>query len=194
MSELEKIRRDVHAELATGDEPGDRELDSDFDQILRAAVVDLDPTDEWLEAVEIVVESRELSASALEAAPVDALREAIGTKPLDLAALRVAAGLSVEKAAGRLGISGRAMEQIESTRPIGWVHVQASGVASYLDALGVRRAEFLRWLASLVTSNTGQYAYGYRPGDQPTEPVVNAQEGALSDQFRGWASEVLRQR
>lgn len=192
MSELEKIRRDVQTELAAGGELGD-ELDADFDRTLQAAVADLDPTDEWLEAVETLVESRELGASTREAAPTNALRKAQGTHPLDLAALRGAAGLSVEEAARRLGISRRAMEQIEGARPMGWVQVRASAVASYLDALGVRRAEFLRWLASLVASRTGQYAYGYRPGERPTEPVVSGQDSALSNQFRHWATEVLSQ-
>lgn len=192
MSELEKIRRDIQAELATGEELGE-EPDADFDRILQAALGDLDPTDEWLEAVESLAESRELGASTREAAPSNALRMAQRAHPLDLAVLRRGAGLSVDEAAKRLGISDRAMEQIESVRPMGWVQVEASAVASYLDSLSVRRADFLRWLASLLTGTAGRYAYGYRPGQHPTEPVVSAPDSALSDQLRQWASEVLRQ-
>lgn len=192
MSELERIRRDVRTELASGEDLTP-EPDADFDRILEAALAGLDPTDEWIEAVDTLVEARALTATMREAAPTNALRKAQVTHPLDLAALRGAAGLSVEEAARRLGISRRAMEQIEGARPMGWVQVRASAVASYLDALGVRRAEFLRWLASLVASRTGQYAYGYRPGERPTEPVVSGQDSALSNQFRHWATEVLSQ-
>lgn len=192
MSELERIRRDVRTELASGEDLTP-EPDADFDRILEAALAGLDPTDEWIEAVDTLVEARALTATMREAAPTNALRKAQVTHPLDLAALRGAAGLSVEEAARRLGISRRAMEQIEGARPMGWVQVRASAVASYLDALRVRRAEFLRWLASLVASRTGQYAYGYRPGERPTEPVVSGQDSALSNQFRHWATEVLSQ-
>lgn len=190
MSELERIRRDVRTELASGEELAP-EPEADFDRILEAALADLDPTDEWIEAVDKLVEARELTASTREAAPTNALRIAQGAHPLDLAVLRRGAGLSVSEAATRLGISGRAIEQIESARPLGWVQVEASAVASYLDALGVRRADFLRWLASLLTSRPGRYAYGYRPGERPIEPVVSAQDSALSDEFRTWASAVL---
>lgn len=191
MSELERIRRDVRTELASGEDLTP-EPDADFDRILEAALAGLDPTDEWIEAVDTLVEARALTATMREAAPTNALRKAQAAHPLDLSVLRRGAGLSVSEAATRLGISGRAMEQIESVRPMGWVQVEASAVASYLDALGVRRTDFLRWLASLLTSRTGRYAYGYRPGERPIEPVVSAQASTLSDEFRTWASEVLR--
>ena len=90
MSELERIRRDVRTELASGEDLTP-EPDADFDRILEAALAGLDPTDEWIEAVDTLVEARALTATMREAAPTNALRKAQGTHPLDLAALRGAA-------------------------------------------------------------------------------------------------------
>lgn len=190
MSDLEAIRREIRAELA---EPGPagHDLDPEVGRFLDAALAGLEPTDEWLEAVAAMVERRELTPAAVDSAVLNAVRGALQVEGPNLAALRDGLGLSIEDAATQLGISRRAMEQIESSRPLGWLRVQASALASYLDTLGVRRADFLRWLATLLATRTPDYAYGYRPGERPTEPVISDLDSQLSDEFRGWAAAVL---
>jgi len=191
MSDLEAIRRQVRAEVSGRGQPAEGDLDPALDLLLEAALSDLEPSDAWLEAVEALVEARDLGPETGDAAVSNALRDALEIERSDLASLRDAAGLSVDEAAKRLGISRRAMEQIEGGRPLGLLHVQSSQVAFYLDSLGVRRAEFLRWLATLLAARGPQYAYGYRPGERPTEAVISAQDDSLAQEFRGWASAVL---
>lgn len=191
MSDLEAIRRQVRAEVSGRGQPAEGDLDPALDLLLEAALSDLEPSDAWLEAIAALVEARDLEPETGDAAVSNALRDALEIERSDLASLRDAAGLSIDEAAKRLGISRRAMEQIEGGRPLGLLHVQSSQVASYLDSLGVRRAEFLRWLATLLAARSPRYAYGYRPGERPTEAVISAQDDSLAQEFRGWASAVL---
>ena len=190
MSDLEAIRRQIRADLADPG-PAGRDLDPEIGLLLEAAIAGLDPTDEWLEAVDAMVERRDLTPAAVDSAVMNAVRGALHVEGPNLAALRDGLGLSIKDAATRLGISRRAMEQIEGGRPLGWLRVRASAVASYLDSLGVRRADFLRWLATLLATRAPDYAYGYRPGERPTEPVISDQDSHLADEFRGWAAAVL---
>lgn len=191
MSDLEAIRREVRADLASNPEPAGRDLDPEFGRLLEAATAGLEPTDEWLEAVEAIAGPADLSSAIADAAISHALREARSIKHPDLVALRQASGLSVSDAARRLGISSRAMEQIEGKRPVGWLQVQASAAAAYLDLLGVRRGDFLRWLAIQFAGPRSDFAYGYRPGESPTAPVPIAPDPALAGEFRAWASMVI---
>ena len=190
MSDLEAIQREIRAELAAPS-PAGRDLDPEIDRLLDAAIAGLEPTDEWLEAVDVMVEQRDMSSAAVDSAVLNAVRGALQVKGPNLAALRDSLGLSIQDAATQLGISRRAMEQIEGNRPLGWVRIRASAVASYLDSLGVRRADFLRWLATVLAMRAPRYAYGYRPGERPTEPVISDQDTQLADEFRDWAPAVL---
>lgn len=190
MSDLEAIRRQIRAELADPG-PAGRDLDPEIGRLLDAAIAGLQPTDEWLEAVDAIVERRDLTSAAVDSAVLNAVRSALQVEGPNLAALRDGLGLSIQDAATQLGVSRRAMEQIEGSRPLGWLRVRASAVASYLDSLGVRRADFLRWLATLLATRAPHYAYGYRPGERPTEPVTTDQDSQLADEFRGWAAAVL---
>ncbi|MEX0629626.1 MAG: helix-turn-helix transcriptional regulator [Chloroflexota bacterium] len=191
MSDLEPTRREIRADLASNPEPAGRDLDPEFERLLEAAAAELEPTDEWLEAIEALAGPTDLSSAVADAAISHALREARSIEHPDLVALRVASGLSVADAARRLGISSRAMEQIESKRPMGWLQVQASAAAAYLDLLGVRRGQFLRWLAIQFAGPRSEFAYGYRPRESPTAPVPIAAKPALANEFRAWASMVM---
>lgn len=191
MSDLEAIRREIRADLVTNSQPAGRDLDPEFGRLLEAATAGLEPTDEWLEAVEALAGPADLSSAVADTAISHALREALSIERPDLVALREASGLSVADAARRLGISARAMEQIEGKRPMGWLQVQASAAAAYLDLLGVRRGQFLRWLAVQFAGPRSDFAYGYRPGESPTAPVPIAPDQALASEFRAWASMVM---
>ena len=191
MSDLEAIRRGIRADLASNPEPAGRDLDPEFGRLLEAATAGLEPTDEWLEAVEAIAGPADLSSAVADAAISHALREALSVERPNLVALREASGLSVADAARRLGISSRAMEQIEDKRPMGWLQVQASATAAYLDLLGVRRGQFVRWLVVQFGGPRSDFAYGYRPGESPTAPVPIAPDQALASEFRAWASLVM---
>jgi transcriptional regulator with XRE-family HTH domain len=190
MSDLQEIRRQIRAELADPGPTG-RDLDPEIGRSLDAAIAGLEPTDEWLEAVDAIVERRDLRSATVDSAVSNAVRGALQVEQPNLVALRDGLGLSIQDAATQLGISRRAMEQIEGSRPLGWLRVRASVAASYLDSLGVRRADFLRWLATLLATRAPHYAYGYRPGERPTEPLISDQDNQLADEFRGWAVAVL---
>lgn len=193
MSDLEPIRREIRADLAN-----ERQLDGPdpapaFGRLLEAAASGLEPTDEWLEAIEEFAPRLELSSAVADAAVSNALRDAELVERVDLVVLREAAGLSVAEAGRRLGVSRRAMEEIEGRRPLGWLRVQASAVAGYLDVLGVRHGQFLRWMAVQLGTPRSGFAYGYRPRQIRGEPVPVAPDEELANEFRAWASNVLHE-
>ena len=191
MSDLEAIRREIRADLANNLHPAGRDLDPDFTRSLEAAAAGLEPTDEWLEAAEALAGPAGLSSAVADAAVSHALREALSVESPDLIALREASGLSIADAARRLGVSSRAVEQIEGRRPLGWMQVRAAAAAEYLDLLGVGRGQFVRWLAVQFARPRSDFAYGYRPRERATEPVPVAPDDALASQFRAWASTVM---
>ena len=191
MSDLDAIQREIRADLANNPQPAGRELDPEFGRLLEAAAAGLEPTDEWLEAEEALAGPAGLSSAVADAAVSRALREALSVERPDIVALREASGLSVADAARRLGVSSGAVEQIEGRRPLGWLQVQAAAAAEYLDLLGVGRGQFVRWLAVQLARPRSDFAYGYRPGERPTEPVPVAPNDALASQFRAWASMVM---
>jgi transcriptional regulator with XRE-family HTH domain len=191
VSDLDAIRREVRTDLATvSRRRGD--LDPQYEPLLHVALAELEPTEEWLEAVQIITRPADLESGAAESAISNAVDSASDLERPDLVGRRENSGLTVADAAGRLHISQRAMDQIEHGRPLGWVRISASDVASYLDGLGIQRGFFVRWLAVTVAAPRSTFAYGYRPGrDRPTKPVAITHNAELAHEFRDWAVAIL---
>ena len=107
-----------------------------------------------------------------------------------ISARREALGITPEDAAHQVGVSRDGYEGIERA-PLRWLNVQDTGkVTAYLARLGVGRAVFLRWLASLQPSATGP-AWGYRPGailDRPVDVPTPDQ-----DYFLSWGKQLLHE-
>lgn len=107
-----------------------------------------------------------------------------------ISARREALGITAEDAADQVGVSKDGYEGIERA-PLRWLNVHDTRkVNAYLTRLGVGRAVFLRWLASLQPSATGQ-AWGYRPGvilDRPVDVPP-----ADQDHFLSWGRRLLRE-
>lgn len=105
-----------------------------------------------------------------------------------IASRREALGISPEDAARQVGVSREGYQAIEQT-PLRWLNVQnTERVTAYLTRLGIARAVFLRWLASLQRSAAGQ-AWGYRPGgvlDRPVDVPAGDQ-----DHFLAWGQQLL---
>ena len=107
-----------------------------------------------------------------------------------ISARREALGITLEDAAHQVGVSRDGYEGIERA-PLRWLNVQDTGkVTAYLTRLGVGRAVFLRWLASLQPSATGQ-AWGYRPGAILDRPVDLPR--ADQDHFLSWGQRLLHE-
>lgn len=192
MSELERIRREIQAELAARRDMDLDEPVAELDRMLEAALSEMDPTDLWIEAIATITQPVALEPTAAEAFVRSALREAAKavTAP-ELPAFRERSGLGVVLAARALGITPRALEELEQRRPLGWLQVRSTALAAYLDRLNLSRGEFVRWVASLMLGRQQGHAYGYRPREAATAPVDAKPSAQLLEDFRRWASEVL---
>jgi len=192
MTELERIRREIRAELAARGDPDRDKPMAELDPMLDAALPELDPTDVWIDAIATITQTVPLASTAAEAFVRSALREAAKavTAP-ELPAFRERSRLGVVLAARALGITPRALEELEQRRPLGWLQVSSGALAAYLDRLDLPRGEFVRWVASLMVARQPGHAYGYRPREAATVPVDAMPSAQLLEDFRRWASEVL---
>jgi hypothetical protein len=190
MTELERIRREIRAELAARGDPNRDE--PELDPMLEAALPELDPTDVWIDAIATITQTAPLASTAAEAFVRRALDEArkAATAP-EIRIRRERSGLGMVSAARALGITPRALEELEQRRPLGWLQVSSGALAAYLDRLHLPRGEFVRWVASLMLARQPGHAYGYRPREAATAPVDTTPSAQLLEDFRRWASEVL---
>lgn len=192
MTELERIRREIRAELDARGDPDRDEPMAELDPMLEAALPELDPTDVWIDAIATITQTVPLASTAAEAFVRKALDEArkAATAP-EVRIRREQSGLGLLSAAQALGITPRALEELEQRRPLGWLQVNSGALATYLDRLHLPRGEFVRWVATLMLAQQSGHAYGYRPREAATSPVDATPSAQLLEDFRRWASEVL---
>jgi hypothetical protein len=180
MSTRDWLARELEEELRTDSELAQPE-ERWFDAALAAAVNESDMSDR---SIDLLVEIGDAGLSGQVTLP------GVLVADPSIAARREALGISLDDAAHQVGVSRDGYEGIERT-PLRWLNVQDTGkVTAYLARLGVGRAVFLRWLASLQPSATGQ-AWGYRPGATVDRPVDVPR--ADQDHFLSWGQQLLHE-
>jgi hypothetical protein len=193
VSDLRTIRAELAAEAAdVADLPDAAPIDDpEFDQLLAQVMGSTLPDGAVIEAWMEGLEPLELSAAAAERGLASAGRASHAAPPPDLRGARERAGVTAAQAAGRLGgITVAALERLEGSQPLRWLNVNAAVAAAYVQAIGVRPAHLLRWIAGAVPPGPSP-AYGYRPRLIAEEPVTVDDAGRDTARVLAWGHELL---